>query len=75
VTVGVESTYADPLCGDLDRRWQAQLCARRLFQNDLFITLLARPPKGKAGVPEKWRATDGPWRRGRAIARELRHWK
>jgi type IV secretion system protein VirB4 len=44
-----------------------------LFQNDLFITLLARPPKGKAGVPEKWRRRTGHGAAAEAqLARDLR---
>ena len=66
VSLSVESNYADPLCADLDRRWQAQLSQRRLFENDLFITLLARPPKGKAGFAERWQR-----RAGRGAAAEV----
>ncbi|MGH8026079.1 MAG: hypothetical protein ACREO0_05050, partial [Pseudoxanthomonas sp.] len=49
VQAGMDSDYADPVCAEIDRRWQARLSTRRLFVNDLFITLLRRPPKGKVG--------------------------
>lgn len=76
VEVGLQGRFADPVCGEIDRRWQARLKSRRLFVNDLFVTLLRRPPKGKAGAAERM---GGLFRRGlggeartAALARELR---
>ncbi|MFT4177849.1 MAG: VirB4 family type IV secretion/conjugal transfer ATPase [Thermomonas sp.] len=49
VGVRVEGQFDDPLSAELDRRWQDALAARRLFVNDLFVTVLRRPARGKAG--------------------------
>ena len=53
VDVGLTGEFADPVCAALDERWQARLAARRLFVNDLFVTLLRRPANGKAGLAER----------------------
>jgi type IV secretion system protein VirB4 len=53
VEVRLDGEFADPVCAEIDRRWQARLQARRLFVNDLFVSLLRRPPKGKAGAAER----------------------
>jgi type IV secretion system protein VirB4 len=38
---------------ELDRRWNARLNEKRLFLNEQFLTTLVRPPRGKAGLPER----------------------
>ncbi|MFT3755118.1 MAG: VirB4 family type IV secretion/conjugal transfer ATPase [Pseudoxanthomonas sp.] len=73
--VQVETTgeFDDPVSADLDARWQAALGARRLFVNDLFISVMRRPARGKAGWFDR---VLGSARRGEAadaaLARELR---
>ncbi len=52
VQVATSGDFADPVCAMIDRRWQERLASRRLFVNDLFVTLVRRPPKGKAGAAE-----------------------
>lgn len=76
--VRVETTgeFDDPIGAELDRRWQAALASRRLFANDLFITLLRRPARDKAGLIERvfGRARRG-WSRAEAddaLARDMR---
>ncbi len=76
VEAGLESRFDDALCAEIDRRWQDRLKSRRLFVNDLFITLLRRPAKGKAGAAERLAGllTKGLSAQARAAAqaRELR---
>ena len=53
VDVSLAGDFDDPVCAELDARWKDRLAGRRLFVNDLFVTLLRRPPKGKAGLAER----------------------
>lgn len=76
VEVALDGEFADPVCAEIDRRWQARLSARRLFVNDLFVTLLRRPPKGKVGAAERlgglFSRGQGAEARAALLARELR---
>ena len=40
----------DPFCGALDARWRDQLESRRLYVNDIFLSLVLRPTQGSAGL-------------------------
>ncbi|MFT3763382.1 MAG: VirB4 family type IV secretion/conjugal transfer ATPase [Pseudoxanthomonas sp.] len=76
VQVATEGEFDDPVSAELDARWQAALGARRLFVNDLFVTVVRRPARGKAGLLDRLlgRARRG-LARGEAdaaLARELR---
>ncbi len=42
-----------PFCRRLDERWQAQLSERRLYVNELFVTLARRPLPGGVGLLER----------------------
>jgi type IV secretion system protein VirB4 len=53
VKAGLKSAFADPVCEAIDARWQERVSGRRLFVNDLFLTLLRRPPKGKIGLVDR----------------------
>jgi type IV secretion system protein VirB4 len=60
----------DPFCRGLDEAWKARLAGRRLYVNEIFLTLVRRPLQGGAGLVERLFK-----RRGEdeaAIARELR---
>lgn len=76
VKAGLEGDFTDPVCADLDARWRARLASRRLFVNDLFVTILRRPPKGKAGLVERATALAARGAdkaaRAAALAREVR---
>jgi len=76
VQAGLDGDFADPVCAEIDRRWQERLKARRLFVNDLFVTLLRRPPRGKAGAAERlgglFARGLGAESRAATLARELR---
>jgi len=39
----------DPFCARLDAAWKAQLAARRLYVNELYLTMVSRPLQGTAG--------------------------
>jgi type IV secretion system protein VirB4 len=53
VQVDLGSQTADSFSGELDRRWSEQLGQGRLFLNEQFLTIVIRPPRGKAGLPER----------------------
>ena len=53
VPVELSAQFPDPISGDLDARWQARLRERRLFVNDLFVTIARRAPKGKVGLADR----------------------
>ncbi|ESQ78381.1 VirB4 family type IV secretion/conjugal transfer ATPase [Asticcacaulis sp. YBE204] len=52
VSVSTSGSFDDPVATHIDERWQARLSSRELFVNDLFITILRRPARGKAGLAE-----------------------
>ncbi|MDQ3144222.1 MAG: hypothetical protein M3Q57_05010 [Pseudomonadota bacterium] len=53
VTAELEGEFADPFSTALDTAWRERLSARRLYVNDLYITLLLRPLAGRASAAEK----------------------
>lgn len=53
VHVDLDGKFDDPVCGDIDRRWRARLAGRNLFVNDLFVSILRRPAKGRAGLADR----------------------
>ena len=53
VTPELSGTFEDPFCRDLDRHWRAKLAERKLFVNELFLTLVRRPLQGNAGFAER----------------------
>ena len=71
VTIAQHSDYPDRFSAELDARWQSRLATRPFFVNDQFLTLVRRPPQGKAGLLERFsrpRATREPEPR---VLREL----
>jgi type IV secretion system protein VirB4 len=53
VQVDLGAQNPDPFSAELDRRWTEQLGQGRLFLNEQFLTIVIRPPRGKAGLPER----------------------
>lgn len=45
--------FTDPFSADLDAAWQRRLATRKLFVNDLYLTLIVRPWRGRAGLAER----------------------
>ena len=61
--------FDEAFCERLDRTWRERLAERRLYVNELFLTLVRRPLQGEAGL------LDGLLRRTadpQGMARELR---
>ena len=53
VEVDLGARNPDPLSAEIDRRWSERLNQGRLFLNEQFLTIVIRPPRGKAGLPER----------------------
>ncbi|HEV2593830.1 MAG TPA: VirB4 family type IV secretion/conjugal transfer ATPase [Sphingomicrobium sp.] len=53
VKVDLGAQTPDPFSAEIDRRWTAQMNEGRLFLNEQFLTIVVRPPRGKAGIPER----------------------
>ena len=53
VETGGEGAFPDAFSRDLDAVWQARLGAKKLYTNDLFLTLIRRPTQGRAGIIER----------------------
>lgn len=53
VRVAVPADDSKPFACDLDQRWLKRLNEQGLFTNDQFLTIVVRPPRGKAGIPER----------------------
>ena len=49
------SELGDDFAGQLDSAWRARLATKRLYVNDLFLTLVRRPLQGKAGGFDRMR--------------------
>ena len=76
VSVALSADFADPVCAEIDRRWRERIEARRLFVNNLFISIVRRSAKGKAGWADKigglFSRGLGQAERDAALAREVR---
>ncbi len=48
-----EGRFGDAFSTGLDAAWRSRLASRRLFVNDLYLTLIVRPPRGRAGWAER----------------------
>jgi type IV secretion system protein VirB4 len=53
VTPELVAEFDDPFCRRLDQTWRDKLAERRLFVNELFLTLVRRPLQGNAGLAER----------------------
>jgi type IV secretion system protein VirB4 len=50
VQPAVAGTIPDGFAADLDRKWFGRLAERKLYVNDLYVSLVRRAPKGAAGM-------------------------
>jgi len=57
--VSLDAEYPDAFSLKLDGAWRERLSTRRLYVNDLFLTLIRRPLQGKIGAFERVRQTLG----------------
>ena len=53
VQVDLGAQSFDPVSAEIDRRWTEQLNRKRLFVNEQYLSIVVRPPRGKAGLPER----------------------
>ena len=51
----LDASYPDAFSARLDLAWQARLATRRLYANDLYLTLIRRPARGQAGLLDRLR--------------------
>lgn len=52
VQPNIVSTFDNPLCSEIDERYNAALSQRRMFVNDLYLTIVRRKLQGQAGTFE-----------------------
>jgi len=50
VTAALAGIPADPFCVEVDTAWRARLAAKRMFANELFLTVVRRPLEGRTGI-------------------------
>ena len=48
----IPSAFDNDLCREIDERYDASLAKRRMFVNDIYLTILRRPLQGHAGTFE-----------------------
>ncbi|GGE02935.1 type VI secretion protein [Polymorphobacter glacialis] len=53
VTAELAGEFGDPFSAALDAAWRSRLADRRLYVNDLYLTLVIRPLAGRAGMAER----------------------
>jgi type IV secretion system protein VirB4 len=57
--VSLDADYRDDFSRRVDGAWRAKLSSRRLYVNDLFLTLVRRPLQGKVGSVDRLRRRFG----------------
>jgi type IV secretion system protein VirB4 len=53
--VSLDADYQDGFTRRLDEAWKARLSTRKLYVNDLFLTIVRRPLQGKVGAVDRLR--------------------
>ncbi|AYV49292.1 VirB4 family type IV secretion/conjugal transfer ATPase [Caulobacter flavus] len=51
--VGTQGAFADGFSARLDAEWSERLAGRKLYVNDLFLTIVRRPLQGQGGLIDK----------------------
>ncbi|HKR24634.1 MAG TPA: VirB4 family type IV secretion/conjugal transfer ATPase, partial [Allosphingosinicella sp.] len=59
IDVSLGAGHVDAFSRELDQMWRARLAAKRLYVNDLFLTLVRRPLQGRAGTFDRLGAMFG----------------
>ncbi|MEH3098728.1 VirB4 family type IV secretion/conjugal transfer ATPase [Sphingomonas adhaesiva] len=72
VDVSREGRFPDPFSQRLDTAWQARLGRRKLYVNDLYLTLIRRPLQGRVGMLDRVRAAFAMGGNGVSTPHELR---
>ncbi|HEX5184491.1 MAG TPA: VirB4 family type IV secretion/conjugal transfer ATPase [Allosphingosinicella sp.] len=55
IEAGLSSGHPDPFSRQLDAAWRERLAGKRLYVNDLFLTLIRRPLQGRVGTIDRIR--------------------
>jgi type IV secretion system protein VirB4 len=55
VDAGLAADFTDDFSQRLDQSWKARLSGKRLYVNDLFLTLVRRPLQGRIGLLDRLR--------------------
>src|ERR1700709_610093 len=50
--VELTDKFPDDFSTKLDAAWRARLAARKLYVNDIFLTLVRRPMQGRVGIAD-----------------------
>jgi type IV secretion system protein VirB4 len=50
VDARTQGAFSDPFSAELDATWSERLATRKLYVNDLFLTIVRRPLQGHGGV-------------------------
>jgi type IV secretion system protein VirB4 len=53
IDLSLGAQFSDDFSRQLDSRWRARLGMRKLYVNDLFLTILRRPLQGKLGLADR----------------------
>lgn len=53
----LDAEFPDAFSTRLDAAWQARLAERKLYTNDLFLTLVRRPLQGRMGLLDRMRGS------------------
>jgi type IV secretion system protein VirB4 len=53
VNARLEGDFGDPFSEELDTVWSERLAVRRLYVNDLYLALMIRPLRGRAGWAQR----------------------
>ncbi len=53
VAADLAGRFEPGAAADIDAQWRARLAQKRLYVNDIILTLLRRPPVGKVGMIER----------------------
>ena len=52
----LEARFPDEFSRNLDARWRERLATREMYVNELFLTIVRRPMRGRAGVLDRLRS-------------------
>jgi type IV secretion system protein VirB4 len=55
IEVGLSDTHPDPFSRRLDAAWRKRLEGKKLYVNELFLTLIRRPLQGRVGRLDRFR--------------------
>ena len=50
---GLEGAFENPFLAELDARYMASLQAKRMFVNEIYLTVIRRPMEGKIGAVDR----------------------